>query len=467
MKTWRVTLAAALLTAPFVAGSAHGASAPSLAAVPKAKCGAGSMPESRTQGRVPNEEFLNGRAAKGYTCNTKTVGHFGTTAGFKVLRYVDKAGRVCGFYDTTKIFPTDAVNNATTGQGVYVMDMSNPARPKLSTTLVTPAMLSPHESLLLNEKRGLLVADMGNPVTYPGMVDVYDVSQNCLLPTLKSSSPVGLLGHESAFAPDGKTFYATSGGGSTLTAIDLTNPSAPVPVATTYGTQWHGARVSADGRYLYAANMTLPGLDVFDVSSIQSRAAAPTFKLVSQLTWPSASIPQVPVPMTIKGHKYLLEVDEFAGYETNVILTPGYHPTDPVGAARIINIDDVRHPRLVSNIRLQVNQREERGGPQKDDPGTTPGTEFGGYAGHYCSVPRAVDPGIVACSFLASGERVFNVQDPAHPREVAYFNMPSSSGGQAYSQAAWDLKRHQIWYGDAASGLWVFQVSSTVWPKGL
>ena len=37
------------------------------------------------------------------------------------------------------------------------------------TTLVTPAMQSPHESLVLNEKRGLLVAVMGNPDRLSGL----------------------------------------------------------------------------------------------------------------------------------------------------------------------------------------------------------------------------------------------------------------------------------------------------------
>ena len=467
MTTWRYTLLAAALAVPLLTGSATGAASPSLAPVPRAHCGAGSLPESGTQGRVPSEEFASGRYAKGYTCNTTPVSHVGKTAGFKVLRYVDKAGHVCGYYDTTQIFPTDAVSNAMTGLGVYVLDMSDPAHPKQTATLSTPAMLSPHESLLLNDKRGLLVADAGNPASHPGFVDVYDLSVNCLKPALKSSAPVGVLGHESAFAPDGKTFYVTSGGTSTLTAVDLSNPSTPFPIAVTYGSQWHGARLSDDGKYLFAANMSLPGLDVFDVSSIQSRAAGPTFKLVSQLTWPSASIPQVPIPMTIKGHHYLLEVDEFAGYETDVILKPGYHADSTVGAARIINIDDVLHPKLVSNIRLEVNQPAARRGAQQNDPGTTQGTQLGGYAGHYCSVPREVDPGIVACSFLASGERIFNVQDPVHPREVAYFNRPSSSGASAYSQAAWDLKRHQVWYSDASSGLWVFQVAGKVWPRDL
>ena len=465
---WRATFAAAALAAPLLTGSAS-AGSPSLAPLARAHCGPGSMPETGMQGRVPAADFASGRAAKGYTCNARVVSHVGETAGFKVLRYVDRAGHQCGYYDTTTIFPTDAFTNGLSGQGVVVLDMSDPAHPKQTATLTTPAMLSPHESLLLNPKRGLLVADMGNPGTHPGFVDVYDVSANCLEPALQSSTPMGLLGHESAFAPDGRTFYVSGGGASTLTAIDLTDPKLPQPVAVTYGKQWHGGRVSADGRYLFMADMGLPGLSVYDVSSIQSRLPNAAFKLISQLTWPSASIPQVPIPMTIRGHRYLLEVDEFAGYETDVILDHGYHAEHAVGAARIIDIQDVRHPRLVSNLRLEVNQPAARSGPSKDDPGAggAGGTGLGGYAGHYCSVPREVDPGIVACSFLASGERVFDVRDPQHPREVAYVNMPGSGGASAYSQAAWDLKRHQLWYSDASSGLWVVQLTNGVWPRGL
>jgi hypothetical protein len=434
--------------------------------VPRAHCGPGSSPETGMQGRVPAADYTSGRAARGYTCNARVIGHLGTTAGFKVLQYVDRAGHQCGYYDTTRIFPTDLIANAPQGNGVRVLDMRDPAHPKPVTSLTTPAMLSPHESLLLNAKRGLLVADMGNPGAYPGFVDVYDVSANCLAPVLRSSAPLGVLGHESAFAPDGRTFYVTSGGGSVMTAVDLTNPVLPSVLAVTYGKQWHGARVSDDGKYLFTADMGLAGLSVYDVSSIQARTANPGFRLVSQLTWPSASIPQVPIPMTIRGRHYLLEVDEFAGYETDVLLQPGYHPEHPVGAARILDVENPLRPRLVSNIRLEVNQPSARSGPSRNDPGVG-STELGGYAGHYCSVPREVDPGIVACSFLASGERVFDVRDPRHPREVAYVNMPSSGGAAAYSQAAWDLKRHQLWYGDAASGLWVVQLTNGVWPATL
>ena len=50
----------------------------------------------------------------------------------------------------------------------------------------------------------------GNPVVYPGIVDVYDLNEDCRNPALQSSLPVGIFGHESGFAPDGNTFYATS-----------------------------------------------------------------------------------------------------------------------------------------------------------------------------------------------------------------------------------------------------------------
>ena len=40
------------------------------------------------------------------------VGQSGETGGFKVLRYVDKAGHECAYYDTTLLFPTNTFNSA-------------------------------------------------------------------------------------------------------------------------------------------------------------------------------------------------------------------------------------------------------------------------------------------------------------------------------------------------------------------
>ncbi len=449
----------------------------SLAAVPRADCGPGSRPETSIQGRVPAHDYDSGRAQRGYTCNTARVGHFGNSGGFKVLRYVDRKGHVCAFYDSTLLSPIDVPYNVgAEGTGVVVLDMADPRHPKQTANLVTPAMQSPHESLLLNKRRGLLVAALGNPATNVGQLDVYDVRNDCRSPQLRSSTPSGLLGHESGFAPDGRTFYVSSTSGQTLTAVDLTDPTLPRPIWTRAGVVYHGMRVSPDGNRLYVAEIGNPGngvlanggLAILDVSQIQARRPNPDVPVLSKLAWRSGSIPQVPIPITIDGRRYLLEVDEFANYRTDTL--EAYDAEAKVGAARIIDIDDERHPRVVSNIRLQVNQPWARKGPQQDDPGAQ--MQVQGYAAHYCSVPRATDPKLVACSFIASGLRVFDIRDPKAPREVGYFNKPLQpgvkpprEGAHAMSAPAWDTKRHQVWYTDGNTGFFAVRLTNGIAPK--
>lgn len=135
------------------------------AATPKALCGPDSRPELGLQGRISRAEHQSGRAAEGYTCNMEVVGSyttataFGTVGGFKVERYTDSTGRTCAYYDTTLTYPT----NLGTGEaGVNVLDMSDPTNPVLTKRLVTPAMLTPHESLIANQASGVLAAVTGN-----------------------------------------------------------------------------------------------------------------------------------------------------------------------------------------------------------------------------------------------------------------------------------------------------------------
>ncbi|MGZ6826956.1 MAG: LVIVD repeat-containing protein, partial [Mycobacteriales bacterium] len=411
------------------------------AATPKAHCGKGSLPETGIQGRVPLADYSNGRAAKGYLCNAVEASHIGTTGGFKTFRYTDRTGRVCAFYDGTLLFPTAAVHGE--AGGVHVLDMSDPNRPVETARLLTPAMDSPHESLALNPLRGLLAAGMGSPATAPGIVDVYDVSQDCRHPVLQSSTPLGILGHESGFSPDGRTLWISTTAQPGVTAIDVSNPVLPSIVWHSFSYTFHGMNLSADGNRLYGADLGNSGLAILDVSQVQRRVANPQVTEVSHLTWPEVSIPQNTIPVTIKGHKYLVEFDEYARGASST------DPSMPVGAGRIINIDDDRHPRVVSNLRLQVNQPAARAGDQVNDPGQYP---VQGYAAHYCGVPRTTDPGIVACSFILSGLRVFDISDPLHPKEAAYFNKPApnllplTSGAYAMSAPSFDIKRQSVWY---------------------
>jgi hypothetical protein len=449
-------------------------SAPGFGRTPQAPCTRGSRPETDRQGRAPLKDYASGRAAKGYTCNATDVGHEGDSGGFQVHRYVDKAGHECAYYDGTLLFPTREA--AGKDSGVVVLDMSNPAKPRRTAVLSTLAMRTPHESFRLNTRRGLLAAVAGSPFTQVGQVDVYDASQDCRTPVLKSTLPLGILGHEGAFSPDGNTYWASTTADRGLSAIDLTNPA--VPVLLYHGVDaTHGLSISDDGRRAYLADVQNGptqnyaseithgggGMRIMDISQVQDRVPVPQLKEVGYVTWPEVTIPQGTIPVTIKGHRYVIEFDE---YDSNVLQ---YSADENVGGIRVIDIADERHPRVVSRMRLAVWEVSARA-TQEADPGASSGTQ--GYAAHYCAVPQRRDPGIVACSTIASGLRVFDIRNPLRPREVAYANHPTvdradpagSGGAYAMSAPAFVPQRREIWYSDTNSGFWVERLTPAAWP---
>ncbi|MSZ76513.1 MAG: hypothetical protein F2667_05335, partial [Actinobacteria bacterium] len=242
-----VTVAAGLALSGVVSATGRGFPAPT----PRAECGPGARPEGDVQGRVPLADHESGRAARGYLCNTRQVAHQGTTGGFKVLRYTDRLGHTCAFYDASQLLPVSTPFQSSEGTGVTVLAMDDPRRPRVTTSLTTPTMLSPHESLLLNERRGLLAAVLGNQFASVGVLEIYDVQTDCRAPRLLSRTTEAVLGHESGWAPDGRTFYAASSGGQTFAAIDVSDPTAPERLFTQIGVNYHGMRLSDDGRTLF------------------------------------------------------------------------------------------------------------------------------------------------------------------------------------------------------------------------
>ena len=436
--------------------------APPMDATPRAQCGPGSKPEPGIQGRVPA-----GSATDGLWCNVKVLSHQGTSGGFKVFRYVDSAGHECAYYDTALLFPLNALNLNSNGAGVAVLDMSDPSKPVQTDMLTEPPMLSPHESLNLNAKRGLLAAVNGNPATYPGMVSIYDVSKDCRHPEHDFTGLIARLGHESGFSEDGKTFYATATAYNNIAAIDVTDPKAPhvVWLGNVFS---HGMSLSDDGNRAYIADPSGHNMAILDTSEVQARKPDPQVKEISRITWDRASIPQNAIPFTSNGKPYVLEFDEYnAG-----TLSPGGNPDD-VGAGRIIDISDERAPRIVSNLRLQVNQPKEHA-EAGDDPGASGQLHGGaqGYAAHYCNIPTRVDPKIAACSFIASGLRLFNIEDVTKPREIGYFVAPTQAKAEngfqasdfAMSQPAFVPARHEVWFTDGTSGFYALRVNDDVWP---
>jgi hypothetical protein len=422
------------------------------------------------QGRVTADDHATGYSDLPITCNAELIAHVGATGGYKVERYVDAAGHECAYYDSSLIAGLGALEG---GIGVFVLDMADPAHPVQTAQLITPAMLSPHESLLVNQERGLLAAVMGNPVVAPGVIDVYDLEPDCRQPTLRPPFGIGLLGHESGWTDDGNTFFATSLITGNTTAVDLSDGALPLPLwSGNYSS--HGLSLSADGNRGYLAARTgVPGaanptndagLIIIDTSQVQARVPNPQVPVVGTLTWPDVSVPQNAMPMTIGGHPYLLEVDEFASGDFGF---PGNQPGNPVGAARIIDIADETAPFVLSTLKLAVHLPENRAEVFGD-----PGADFpiGGYSAHYCGVPRMADPGIVACSMILSGLRVFDVRDPANPREIAYFNpagLPEAgdpgADAMTMSRPAFVPARNEIWFADGNSGFYVIRLTNGAW----
>ena len=417
------------------------------------------------QGRVSADDVASGRAAEGYICNAELLSHFGESGGYKVERYVDDAGRECAYFDSTLLFPTNAGAPGQFPTGTIVLDMSNPGAPVRTSTLLTPAMQTPHESMVLNPERGLLAAVMGNPVVYPGVIDVYDVTSDCRNPELRSISPAGILGHESGFAPDGRTFYAASISTGHLTAVDVSNPSLPVTLWTgNYNS--HGLSISDDGNRAYVAGRS--GLIILDVSQVNRRVLNPQVRVVSTLRWDNITIPQNAIPVTIKGHPYLVEIDEFATDGQGNITGNG----DVVGR-RGSSTSATRQSRaVVSNMRLDVHQPENRAA-LAGDPGA--GNIVGGYAGHYCNVPQPRGAGHRRLQLHPL--RAARVR---HPRPVSTRkrsrtstrpNEPTIPGdapsSYAMSSPSFVPERGEIWYSDGNSGFYAVRLTNGVWaPHG-
>jgi len=187
-----------------------------------------------------------------------------------------------------------------------VIDITDVKAPKLTGYLQTSSMLDPWESLKVNERRQLLMADQatnggGGPGSGPG-VDIYDLSRDCRAPQLLASAAVGTgtdggplapvspFGHEGAFAPDGLTYYIGDLPHSMYHAVDVTDPTKPRYITTfdmaTIGLGVHGLSVSNDGNRVYATTLGVPpsladltdpsiapitGFVILDSSEVQER----------------------------------------------------------------------------------------------------------------------------------------------------------------------------------------------------
>jgi hypothetical protein len=443
--------------------------------VPRAECGPGSRPETALQGEVTIADRESGRSAQGYACNLEVVGDYGPADGFEGAQWQMAWYGHCAYYGTR-------LHGGQQRRGTIVVDASDPAHPRFSTNLTSPAMLDAWESLEVHADRGLLGgvwSGGANPAPLGwGFFDVYDVAGDCAQPKLLASLPVNGLGHEGEWAPDGRTYYATAITPGLVSAIDVSDPSAPRPItAFVPSTAVHGLGISADGKRLYLAHVNddyIPaaladrpsvtggnGLGIYDVSEIAQRKPNPQVKMVGKVTWADGATGQHAIPITSAGTPYVVFVDELGH-----------------GGTRIIDVTDERNPRVVSKLKLEIQMPENRDLARRE--AFTYNNENGGlypfgYNSHYCSADRLIDPTILACANQESGLRVFDIRDVRAPREIAYFN-PGGNGirapgswagttsGYVGAQPRIIAERGEIWFTDQDRGFYIVRFTNGTWP---
>jgi len=357
------------------------------------------------------------------------------------------------YYDVCAYYGTD---RAATGQGIKVIDASDPAHPQVTAHLTdTPAALNPHETVATNANSRLLAAGQTDGPNFA----VYDIS-DCRHPVLKgqvnASSPS--FHHMGAFAPDGKTYYATQnfrGLGGFVYIFDVSNPSNPVSLPPwqylgdgrphSLNLNWNGFLPGVpEGMLLFAgqpgefgmkptdSSFGPDGLVIEDVSDYQFRRPNPQIRIISKLFWTDQGQSESMIPVKINGHPYLISTNEAGGAGG----TTGWagacaRGVGPFGFPQIIDVADVTHPKIISKLRLEVsdpaNCEALRLETPPDAPGTAPGTNLPAnsgttnYSQETCVPDNPEDTKMLACSFQHAQLRVFDVSDPTHPKEIAYW----------------------------------------------
>jgi hypothetical protein len=417
--------------------------------VPKAICGRGDHTESGLQGETTEQERFSGDSETAYNCNLELVGEE-PQATYQGAYSQDGPA----YYDVCAYYGTD--NGPTTGQGVKVIDASDPRHPAVTANLTdSPAALAPHESLHANANSRLLVMGQTTGMNFA----VYDIS-DCRHPVLKGSinASSDSFHHMGEFATDGRTFYATQnfrGLGGFLYIFDLSDPANPRELPPwqflgdgrphSLNLNWDGFLPGApEGTLLFAGQpgefgMTAPsssvgpdGLVIEDVSDYQFRRPNPQIRIISTLFWADQGQSESMIPVHINGHPYLISTDEAGGAGGSTGWAGACaRGASPFGYPQIIDVADVKNPKIVSKLRLQVSDPTNCAAlfaeTPPDFPGTAPGTNLPAISGttnyseETCEPDNQKHTKMLACGFQNGGLRVFDVRDLTHPKEIAYW----------------------------------------------
>ena len=476
-------------------------------AVAKAHCGAGDTQETGLQGQVPLSAQVGG--FKGFNCNLQQISATPSARGeglfgmFALMH--DKAGHTCGY-------TSGAFNDSF---GMSVVDLTDPKSAVETAVLNTPGVIQTGESLRVHEPRGLLVANYYN--NSPGATDVthgfdvYDVGTDCRHPQLLATTTnltfptAGLktrpgvtlqpidrtYGHEGWFAPDGLTYYEGDNALAMIHAVDITDPTKPTvldtyqhpafPAATLAGT--HGGSTSADGNRTYPVEMgfspTAPGgmvpqtgewhggYTVVDTSEIQARKPGGKMKFLAESIARDIVFSQATIPVTIGGNKYVILSGEAGGGQISKtgIKSACAAGVIPFSHSQLYYMGDELNPKLINKTMLEVQDPKNCSQIMPEIDANPDPIGFL-YDVHHCAVDNRDNATTLACGYFYGGIRVFDIRDPQHFKEIAYYVPPVKTGKPKWCAAPpiLDVKTSSVYSWCADTGVVALKFTNGVWP---
>jgi hypothetical protein len=208
------------------------------------------------------------------------------------------------------------------------------------------------------------------------------------------------------------------------------------------------AFVGQSGSFPFTARAD--GLVVVDVSDYQFRRLNPEIRIVSKLFWPDQGGAESMIPVKIKGHPYIISTDESGGANgVGGWAAACARGASPFGYPQIIDVADVTNPRIIAKLRLQVNDPANCAAllaeTPPDVPGTAPGTNLPAISGttnyseEACVPDNPDNAKMLACGFQNAQLRVFDVSDPTHPKEIAYWKSGAVRTKVLPSSGSWAL----------------------------
>jgi hypothetical protein len=452
--------------------------------VAQAHCQASDHPETGLQGEVPMADRLDGRAALGYNCNLTQLANFGSTAADPTQSNLAGGAPLVSYgrclYEAVGTGVGPQTYGDQTDKPVVILDMSNPSHPVPVGSLDLPA---PGEAMKVSPTRGLLISTDYATDT----VEIYSLVADCAHPRLLFHGSVpGVYGHESVFSPDGNVYYSTAGFATDPSvAIDVSDPSRP-RVLTTFAPDLHGGSSNPSGTRLYMCQTVgqSPGVNSAPASNLliydTSHVMQGRMSLISTTTLFDTRWCQRTTPVSYNGHPYLLQWGE-----------DGLNGADPLGGAactdstlspfsypHIIDIANERQPRVVSYLIDQIGEPSncarasilDRSFTVNHSPVVNIFYSVFVYGVHMCTPDRLNNPTILACSGFESGLRVYDIRDPLHPTELAYYNPGtlSPTDPTVDFQASYVVLRPdlgEIWYDGFFTGLHVLKFEANTYQS--